>query len=189
MRRSILALALATVLSLALSGVVAAGQATQTLGITGNVSFSSILGGSVNGIGSISGDVTDGQVGTLKGTVNFPLRDETLTVSPSTTLALVTDPYPINWSWFTGCDQFGCHFISGTSIYQRRHAEGLVDVRLGQLKGSGYLSVNMYSGCISDCPPPFVFINPPVSGASLSGAVLGNKDAGTYQLWGQPVVN
>jgi len=189
MRRSILALTLAAVFSLALSGVAAAGQANQTLGITGNLSFWSILGGSINGTASISGDVADGQVGTLKGTVNFPLRDETLTISPATTLSLVADPFPINWSYFTGCDQFGCHWISGTSMYQRRHAEGLADVRLGQLRGTGFLSVNMYSGCIADCPPPYVFIAVPSSYASLNGAVLGNKDAGNLQLTGVPVVN
>lgn len=189
MRRSILALTLATVLSLALSGVASAGQATQTLGITGNLSFSSILGGNINGTASITGDLTGNEVGTLKGTVNFPIRDESLTVSPTTTLSLVTDPFPITWQYFTGCDQFGCHWVTGTSMYQRRHAEGLVDVRLGQLKGNGYLSVNIYSGCISDCPPPFVFVYPPASGASLNGAVLGNKDAGNYQMWGNPVVN
>ena len=74
-------------------------------------------------------------------------------------------------------------------MYQRRHAEGLVDVRLGQLRGTGNLSVNMYSGCIADCPPPYVYIYLPTSGASINGAVLGNKDAGNFQLWGSPVVN
>src|SRR3954471_12470955 len=115
MRRSILAITLATVLSLALSGAAAAGQATPSLEINGPVTFFSILGGNSNGNATLSGDINDDGVGNLRGSVNFAIRDESLTISPSSSYVLTTDEVPVSWQLFA-CDPF-CNWTFGTATF------------------------------------------------------------------------
>jgi hypothetical protein len=188
MRRSILALTLAAVLSLAASTSVAAAQADQTISINGPAMFFSILGGNSNGTATLSGDVSQGVVGNLRGTINFALRDESLTVSPSGTMALTTDLFPVSWQVFR-CDQFGCYYTFGTAQYERRYASGPVDLRLGSLKGAGTLSINSFGDCVSNCPPPGAYAYPPQSSANLTGGVTGSKDAGTLSIYAIPVIH
>lgn len=190
MRRSILALTLATMLSLASgTAAAAAGHADQTITINGNVQFNSILGGYTNGIASLSGDITQDEVGSLRGTVNFPFRDESITVSPTSPMTLTTDLFPISWQLIR-CDQFGCFYTFGTAKYEHRYGTSPVDLRLGQLKGAGTLSVNLFGGCVQDCPPPGAYVYyVPQSNVNLSGGVTGSKDAGTLNLFATPVIH
>src|SRR3954469_22647926 len=188
MRRSILAITLATVLSLALSGAASAGQASQTLDMNGGLSFSSILGGNSSGNAVLSGDITSGEIGTLRGTVNFAFRDESLTVSPTTTLTFITDQTPVPWQLLT-CETYFCSWTYGTATFERSHAQGPVDVRLGQLKGNGTLNLTLAPSCVANCPPPGAYYNVPSAGGFLSGAVTGSKDAGTFQMYSSPVIH
>src|SRR5207249_12237894 len=103
MRRSILALTLTAILSLALSGVAVAGQATQTLEITGGATFSSILGGNSNGTVVMSGDLLSGELRDLRGTINFALRDESITVSPTASFTMVrSEERRVGNEWCSG---------------------------------------------------------------------------------------
>ncbi|TMC34112.1 MAG: hypothetical protein E6J24_07425 [Chloroflexi bacterium] len=187
MRRSILALTLTAILSLALSGVAVAGQATQTLEITGGATFSSILGGNSNGTVVMSGDLLSGELRDLRGTINFALRDESITVSPTASFTMVSDQLPVQWQQFR-CDPTFCGWTFGTAYYARDHGAGPVDLRLGSLKGSGNLVVDRIGDCVSDCPPPGSFYWLPSSGASLNGGVTSSKDAGTLQIYGSVVI-
>src|SRR5919197_613604 len=118
MRRSILALTLAT-LALLASGTaaLAAPAPTQTISFTGSANFNSILGGSTNGIATVSGDVRDGTLGTLHAEVNLPLRDMSLTIDPTDVIVLQTQQIPVQWSRFV-CDQFGCTYSTGVSTFE-----------------------------------------------------------------------
>ncbi len=60
----------------------AASTPSQTIDVTGYANFSSILGGSINGPVALSGAFADGQLGMLRGSANFPIRDEKLSVDP-----------------------------------------------------------------------------------------------------------
>src|SRR3954469_3210153 len=186
MRRSILAITLATVLSLALSGAAAAGQASPSLEINGPVMFFSILGGNSNGYATLSGDISDGSVGNLRGSVNFAIRDESLTISPANTYVLATEEIPVSWQLLT-CDMF-CNWTFGTATFERRSGVGPVDVRLGSLKGSGTLSLKVIGSCVRSCPPAGAYYYPPTSAANLNAAVIGSKDAGTFNMFAVPVI-
>ncbi len=188
MRRSIVATVLAALFSLALgTSAFAAVTSSQTVEIVGGVSFQSILGGSLNGTAVLTGDLANGEVGSLKGTLNIPLRDLSLTVSPQTTIALTTQTLNQFWQYPT-CDQFGCTWTSGVAIWEYQRAQGPVDVRLGQMRGTGTLYFNTAATCVADCPPPQAFYNPVYPGANVSGAVLGSKDAGTFSINGTVVI-
>lgn len=178
------------VLALALLSMpVAAANGDQTIGVTFyNVSFSSILGGSLSGNAYVEGSISNGSIGELRGTANLPLRDQKLSIAPSGALLLTTQRLNVSW-WRSWCDQFSCYFTSGLSIYEQQLSQGPVDIRLGTMRGSGTLSVAMNPICVEACPP---------AGASywvqggytnvFNGAVLGSQDAGIVNLNGAPPV-
>jgi hypothetical protein len=187
MRRSIVASVLAALFSLALgTSAFAASAPTQTFEIVGGVNFQSILGGSLSGTAILTGDLANGEVGSLKGTLNIPLRDLAATISPQTTIALTTQTLNQFWQYPT-CDQFGCTWTSGVATWEYQRAQGPVEVRLGQMRGTGNLSFNTAATCVSACPPPQAYYNPIYPGAYVSGAVLGSKDAGTFSINGTVV--
>ena len=189
MRKLILAatFALAFVFSLGQSTALAASAPSQTIDFTGNASFSSILGGSVNGPIVLSGSISQGELGALQGSANFPLRDEKLSVSPSTSIVVTTERLSIGWSRFVGCDPFvGCIYENGISTFERTYAIGPVDIRLGSLKGNGTLSFATNSTCVAACPPPGAYWYAPMGYSQLQGAVLSSKDAGSLSMYAQP---
>jgi hypothetical protein len=174
------------VLAMALTSLpAAAASGDQTIGVTFyNLTYTSILGGSTSGNAYVEGSMTNGAIGELRGTANLPLRDQRLSLSPSGTLVFTPQRFNVNW-WRTWCDQFGCYFTSGFSVFEQQFAQGPVDIRLGSMRGSGTLSIGTNPACIEACPP---------AGASywVSGgftnvsqaAVLGSQDAGLVGLNG-----
>lgn len=179
-----LTLALSFAFSLNQSVALAAPTASQTIDLTGHANYSSILGGSINGPVTLSGAISAGQVGTLRGSANFPLRDERLTVAPSSSIVLTTEQLSIGWNrWI--CDPFfGCTFDSGTSIFQRSYGSGPVEIRFGSLKGNGTLSLGTNATCVTACPPPGAFWGAPTGFWQLQGAALSSQDAGHLMMSG-----
>jgi hypothetical protein len=185
MRRLILAatLALAFVFSLGQSTGLAASGASQTIDVTGNANFSSILGGSINGPVALSGGISNGELGALRGSANFPLRDEKLSVAATTSILVTTEQMNVGWYRFT-CDQFGCVYENGISVFARTFASGPVDIRLGSLKGNGTLSLGTNATCVSACPPAGANWYGPTGYWQLQGAVLSSQDAGGFNIYG-----
>jgi hypothetical protein len=130
----------------------AAPTPSQTIDVTGYANFSSILGGSINGPVALSGAFADGQLGVLRGSANFPIRDEKLGVDPSTSIVLATEQLNVFWSRLS-CGQCGCIFESGISVFERSYGTGPVEIRLGALKGTGAVSLATNAACVSSCPP------------------------------------
>ena len=189
MRKLILAatLALSFVFSLGQSTAFAASGTSQTIDVNGYASFTSILGGGISGPVVLSGSFADGQLGMLRGSANFPLRDEKLSVSPSTSIVVTTERLSVGWSRFVGCDPFvGCIYENGISTFERTYASGPVDIRLGSLKGNGTLSFATNSTCVAACPPPGAYWYAPMGYSQLQGAVLSSKDAGSLSMYAQP---
>jgi hypothetical protein len=182
--------ALSFVFSLGQSTALAASAPSQTIDITGNAGFNSILGGSVNGPVILSGTIADGQLGGLRGSVNFPLRDEKLTVSPSIGIAVTAERLSVGWNRFVGCDPFvGCTYEYGTSVFERTYGTGPVDIRLGSLRGNGTLWFSTNSVCVATCPPPGASWYAPTGFSQLQGAVLSSQDAGTFGMYGQATIH
>ncbi|HEY8785980.1 MAG TPA: hypothetical protein VIN63_05845 [Candidatus Limnocylindria bacterium] len=175
--------ALSLVFSLGHSTALAASASTQTIDVNGNANFSSILGGSINGPAALSGTVSDGQLGLLRGSANFPLRDEKITLAPTTSILFTTEQMNVGWYRFT-CDQFGCMYENGISVFQRSYGSGPVDIRLGSLKGNGTLSLGTNASCVSACPPPGANWYAPTGYWQLQGAVLSSQDAGGFSIFG-----
>ena len=190
MRRSLLASALGLVLALSLTTTALAAPATQTIGISFTyVSFSSILGGQISGNASVSGDISDAGLSGLRGDVNLPLRDTRLTIEPTGTLVLRGEPMNVQWNR-SSCNQFGCFYEYGFSTFERQVGAGPVEIRLGQLRGTGTLSLATSSACVASCPPPGAYWYAPTGYANLSGAVIGHGDAGSVQMGGPaPTIN
>jgi hypothetical protein len=187
MRKLILAatFALSFVFSLGQSTALAASAPSQAIDITGNANFSSILGGSVNGSATLSGTIADGQLGALRGSANFPLRNEKLSVAPTTSIVVIAERLNVGWTRFVGCDPFvGCIYESGTSVFERTYGNGPVDIRLGSLRGNGTLSFGTNSTCVAACPPPNAWWYAPTGFSQLQGAVLSSQDAGTLGMYG-----
>jgi hypothetical protein len=179
------------VLALALTSIpAAAASGDQTIGVTFyNLTYTSILGGSISGNAYAEGSITDGAIGELRGTANLPLRDQKFSLAPSGTLVFTPQRFNVSW-WRSWCDQFGCYFTSGLSVFEQQFAQGPVDIRLGTMRGTGTLSMATNPGCIEACPP---------AGASYwvssgftnvyQAAVLGSQDAGLVNLNGAaPIV-
>jgi hypothetical protein len=188
MRRLVLAatIALSFVFSLGQSTALAASTASQTIDVNGNLSFSSILGGSISGPAALSGGISSSQLGILRGSANFPLRDEKLSVAPSTFIAATTDRISVGWSRFIGCDPYlGCTYENGVSVFERTSGTGPVEIRLGTLKGNGTLSFATNPTCVATCPPPGAYWYAPSGFWQLQGAVLGSQDAGNLYMYGQ----
>lgn len=175
------------VLALALTSMPAAASGDQTIGVTFyNVSYTSILGGSMSGSGYVEGAISSGAIGALRGTVNVPLRDQKLWIAPNGTLVLSPQRLNVSW-WRSWCDQFGCFFTSGLSVFEQQTAQGPVDIRLGNMRGTGTISIATNPVCVEACPP---------AGASYwvssgftnvyQAAVLGSQDAGWVALYGAP---
>lgn len=184
MRRSLLASVLGLVLTLALSTTALAAPTTQTVSIYfGYVSFNSILGGQISGNASVSGDVTDAGLSGLRGTVNLPLRDSKLWIDPTGMLTLQTEQLNVQWNRVT-CNQFGCFYEYGFSTFERQFGAGPVEIRFGQLRGTGTLSLATNAACVASCPPPGASWYAPTGYANLGGAVIGNSDAGYVQMSG-----
>lgn len=175
--------ALSLVFSLGQSTALAASASTQTIDVNGNANFSSILGGSINGPAALSGTVSDGQLGSLRGSANFPLRDEKITLAPTTSILFTTEQMNVGWYRFT-CDQFGCMYENGISVFQRSYGSGPVDIRLGSLRGNGTLSLGTTASCVSACPPPGANWYAPTGYWQLQGAVLSSQDAGGFSIFG-----
>ena len=186
MRKLILAaaLALSFTFSLAHSTALAAPTTTQTVDVNGYATFNSILGGAISGPVMLSGGVSDGQLGTLRGSANFPIRDEKLTVAPSSSIVLTTERLNVGWSRFTCIPFVGCIYENGISIFERTYGSGPVDMRLGSLKGNGTLSVGTTATCASSCPPAGAYWFAPTGFWGLQGAVLSSQDAGTLYMNG-----
>lgn len=184
MRRSLLASVLGLALTLALTTTAFAASATQSISVYfGYVSFSSILGGQISGNASVSGDLSDGVLSSLRGSANLPLRDAKLSIDPTGTLILSTEQMNVQWNRYT-CGQFGCIYEYGFSTFERQFGTGPVDIRLGQLRGTGTLSLATNATCVASCPPPGANWYAPTGFANLYGAVIGNSDAGTVQMSG-----
>ena len=189
MRKLVLAatFVLSFVVSLGQSTALAASASSQTIDVNGYANFSSILGGGISGPVALSGGVSDGQLGMLRGSANFPLRDEKLSVAPTTSIAVTTERLNIGWSRFVGCDPFvGCTYEYGTSIFERTYGNGPVDIRLGSLKGNGTVSLATNATCVSACPPPGAYWYAPTGYWQLQGAVLSSQDAGNLGIYGPP---
>jgi hypothetical protein len=179
--------ALSFVFALGQSPALAASATTQTIDVTGNASFSSILGGNVNGPVTLSGAISDGQLGVLRGSANFPLRNEKLSVTATTSIVLTAERLNVGWQRFVGCDPFvGCIYESGISTFERTYGGGPVEIRLGSLRGNGTLSLGTNAMCVASCPPPGAWWSAPGGYSQLSGAVLSSQDAGTFNMYGQP---
>lgn len=177
--------ALSFVFSLGQSTALAASAPSQMIDVNGNASFSSILGGNVNGPVTLSGAIADGQLGALRGSANFPLRNEKLSVAPSSSIAVTTERLSVGWNRFVGCDPVvGCTYESGISVFERTYGNGPVDIRLGSLRGSGTISFATNSICVAACPPPGAWWYAPTGFSQLQGAVLSSQDAGTLGVYG-----
>lgn len=184
MRKSLLASLLGLVLTLALSTTALAAPATQTIAINFSyVNFSSILGGQISGNASVSGDLSDAGLSGLRGTVNLPLRDSRLSIEPTGTLVLQSEQLNVQWNRVT-CNQFGCIYEYGFSTFERRFGAGPVDIRFGQLRGTGTLSLATNAACVASCPPPGSYWYAPTGYVNLYGAVIGHDDAGNVQMGG-----
>ena len=190
MRKSALASALGLVLTLAFTTSALAAPATQTISINfSSVSYSSILGGQITGNASVSGDLFDAALSGLRGSANLPLRDAKLWIDPTGTLVLQREQLNVQWNRVT-CNPLGCFFEFGISSYERQSGSGPVDIRLGQLRGTGTLSLATNAVCVASCPPPGAFAFAPTGHVNLSGAVIGNDDAGHVQMFGPaPTIN
>lgn len=186
MRKSVLATILGLVFTLALTTTaLAAPAADQTVSINFSyVSFNSILGGQISGNASVTGDLSDAGLSGLRGTVNLPLRDSRLSIDPiAGTLAFNNEQLNVQWNRVT-CGPFGCVFESGLSTFARRSGAGAVDIRFGQLRGTGTLSLATNATCVASCPPPGSWYWAPTGYSNLNGAVTGNSDAGYLQMNG-----
>jgi hypothetical protein len=180
-------LALSFVFSLGQSTALAASTPSQTIDVNGNAMFTSILGGSINGSVALSGSIAGAQLGGLRGTANFPLRDEKLSLTPTTSIVFSAERLSVGWSRFVGCDPFvGCTWESGVSTFERTSASGPVDIRLGSLRGTGTLALGTNPICVAACPPPNSSWFAPTGYSQLWGAVLSSQDAGTLNFAGQP---
>jgi hypothetical protein len=149
----------------------------------GYANFSSILGGNISGPVVLSGSISDGQLGILRGSANLPLRDEKLSVAPSTSIVVATEQLNVGWFRYT-CDQFGCIYENGTSTFQRSYGTGPVEIRFGSLRGNGTLSLGTNATCVSSCPPAGSYWSAPTGFWGLQGAVLSSQDAGTLYVNG-----
>jgi hypothetical protein len=185
MRKLVIAatFALSFVFSLGQSTALAASTASQTIDANGYANFSSILGGNISGPVVLSGSISDGQLGILRGSANLPLRDEKISVAPSTSIVVATEQLNVGWFRYT-CDQFGCIYENGTSTFQRSYGSGPVEIRFGSLKGNGTLSLGTSATCVSSCPPAGSYWSAPTGFWGLQGAVLSSQDAGTLYVSG-----
>jgi hypothetical protein len=190
MRRSLLASVLGLVLTLALTTTSLAASTTQTVSVYfSNVSFSSILGGQITGNANAEGDLSDAGLSGLRGTVNLPLRDTKLSIDPIGTLIVQNEQLNVQWNR-SYCDPFGCHYEYGLSTFERRYGSGPVDIRFGQLRGTGTLSLATNATCVASCPPPGSWWYAPTGGSSVYGTVIGNGDAGYVSMNGPaPTIN
>lgn len=190
MRKSALATVLGLVLTLALTTTAIAAPPTQSLSIYFSyVNFSSILGGQISGNASVSGNVSDAGLSGLRGTLNLPLDDAKLWIEPTGTLVLQSEQLNVQWNRST-CNQFGCFYEYGFSTFERRYGAGPVDIRFGQLRGTGTLSLATNAECVASCPPPGSWYWAPTGYANLNGAVIGHGDAGNVQMGGPaPTIN
>jgi hypothetical protein len=190
MRKLIGIVALAFSLTLALySPVAAASRTTEAIDLTGGVGYSSILGGNTSGTATLSGTISDGELSMLRGSVNFPLRDEKLSVAPIGAIVLATERLNVGWYKYT-CDQFGCTYQQGTSIFERRYGQGQVEIRLGNLRGNGSLSMGTTATCVESCPPSRAGWSVPYGYTQLGGGVTSSQDAGTLNLYGSaPIIH
>jgi hypothetical protein len=151
--------------------------------ISGSLNYSSILGGNVNGQATLSGTMAGDRLSDLRGSANLPLRDQRLTVAPTGVIVFATEQVNIWWNrWI--CDQFSCTFESGISIFERRSAQGPVEIRLGSLRGNGNLSMATTATCVEACPPPGAWWSAPFGFTQLSGGVTSSQDAGVLNLSG-----
>jgi hypothetical protein len=190
MRRSALASVLGLVLTLAFTTTALAAPSNQTISVYfSQVSFSSILGGQISGNASVSGDISDAGLSGLRGTANLPIRDSKLWIDPTGTLALQSEQLNVGWNRVT-CNQFGCFYEYGMSTFERKFGSGPVDIRLGQLRGTGTLSLGTNATCVASCPPPGAYWYAPTGFVNLNGAVIGNSDAGNVGMYGPaPTIN
>lgn len=184
MRKLILAATFAFSFVVPLNQYALAASATaQTIDVTGYANFSSILGGNISGPVALSGALADGQLGMLRGSANFPLRDEKLSVAPSTSIVLIKEQLNVGWFRYT-CDPFGCIYENGISAFERSYGSGPVDIRLGSLKGNGTLSLGTNATCVAACPPAGAYWYAPSGYWQVQSAVLSSQDAGYLNMNG-----
>jgi hypothetical protein len=178
------------VLTFAFTTTALAAPSNQTIDVYfGYVSFNSILGGQISGNASVSGDISDAGLSGLRGTANLPIRDSKLWIDPTGTLAIQSEQLNVGWNRVT-CNQFGCFYEYGLSTFERKFGSGPVDIRLGQLRGTGTLTLATNAMCVASCPPPGAYWYAPIGFVNLNGAVIGNSDAGNLNMGGPaPTIN
>ena len=189
MRKLVLAatLVLAFAFSLGQSTALAASAPSQTIDLVGYANFNSILGGGVSGPVALSGSISNGELGLVRGSANFPLRDEKISIAPTTSIAVNTELISVGWNRFLGCDPyFGCRYEYGVSTFERTSASGPVDIRFGSLRGNGTLSFATNSTCVAACPPAGAYWSAPYGYWQLQGTALSSQDAGNINMGGQP---
>ena len=100
------------------------------------------------------------------------------------TLVFAPQRFNVSW-WRNWWDQFGCFFTTGLSVYEQQSAQGLVDIRLGSMRGSGTLSMATNPVCVEACPPAGAsyWVSSGFTNVSQA-AVLGSQDAGLVNLNG-----
>jgi hypothetical protein len=182
-RKPILAATFALSFMFPVNQALAASTVTQAIDVTGYANFSSILGGNVSGPVVLSGSISDGHLGLLRGSANVPLRDERVTVAPTTSIAVTTEHVNVYWFRYT-CGPLGCIYENGISVFDRSSGSGPVDIRLGSLRGNGMLSLATNAMCVSACPPPGAYWYAPNGYWQVRGAVLSAQDAGNLNMNG-----
>ena len=187
MRKLVLAatLVLAFAFTFGQSTTLAASAPSQTIDLNGYANFNSILGGGVSGPVALSGSITNGELGAIRGSANFPLRDEKVSIASTTSIGVTTELLSVGWNRFLGCDPyFGCRYEYGVSTFERTYASGPVDIRFGSLKGNGTLSFATNPTCVAACPPAGAYWYAPTGFWQLQGAALSSQDAGNINMNG-----
>ncbi len=142
--------------------------------------FSSILGGYTTGSALLAGSLSaDGQLSTLNGELNFPLKDPNLRVMPTAPVRVSASTFQSSWVSGYECDPFGCRPIYHLYTQTNTNSAVPVDIRSNSLHGNGNLSWST-SACSGDCPTWFT----PGGSANLSGAVVSSQEAGMLNLYG-----
>src|SRR2546425_11483120 len=170
--------ALPLLIALASNAALAAPAATQTITLNLNLNYQSLFGGGLNAPATLSGDVNDGQMSRLRGTLYAPLGAERFELEPTAPIAASTQTTSFFWQVFLGCDMFGCYWQNHQATFTQQVASGNVDIRLGTLRGNGTIAWATQGVCTSDCPPPY-YGNPYPGYRRVDGAVIDSKDGGS----------
>jgi len=141
--------------------------------------FSSILGGYTTGSALLAGSLNaDGQLSTLSGELNFPLRDPNLRVMPSAPVRASSSSYLGPWYEYV-CDPF-CRYVYHTFTVTNTSSSVPIEVRSNSLHGNGNLGWYTSACTAGDCPSWFTT----GGSANLQAAVVSAQEAGTLNMYG-----